>query len=97
VPTGSVPEQPTDDDPADAAMTTASTAHALELIRRLPPDQAEAIALRVIADLDVARVAELMQREPGSVRVLTFRGLRRLAAQNASLQLTNNSTDGVTP
>lgn len=95
-PTSDVPEQRADDDPADAAVATASTAHALELIRQLPPDQAEAIALRVIADLDVSRVAELMDREPGAVRVLTHRGLRRLAQQTSALQLTNNSADGVT-
>jgi len=96
-PTSDVPEQPADDDPADAVLATASTAHALDMIRRLPPDQAEAIALRVIADLDVTRVAELMNREPGAVRVLTHRGLRRLAQQTSTLQLTNNSADGVTP
>jgi RNA polymerase sigma-70 factor, ECF subfamily len=54
---------------------------ALELLATLPPDQAEAVALRVIADLSVTDVAELMGRREGHVRVLVHRGLRRLAAQ----------------
>jgi RNA polymerase sigma-70 factor (ECF subfamily) len=41
------------------------------------------IALRVIGGLDVARVAEVTGRRPGTVRVLAHRGLRRLAAELA--------------
>jgi RNA polymerase sigma-70 factor (ECF subfamily) len=52
---------------------------ALALIRRLPPDQAEAVLLRVVADLDVGVVAEIMQRREGSVRVLVHRGLEKLS------------------
>ncbi|HEX6312679.1 MAG TPA: sigma-70 family RNA polymerase sigma factor [Acidimicrobiia bacterium] len=64
-----------------AAVTEArlSTEAALRLIGRLPPDQAEVVALRVIADLDVAQVARLVGKRPGTVRVLAHRGLRRLA------------------
>jgi RNA polymerase sigma-70 factor (ECF subfamily) len=40
---------------------------------------AEAILLRVVADLDVTTVAEIMQRREGSVRVLVHRGLEKLA------------------
>jgi DNA-directed RNA polymerase specialized sigma24 family protein len=32
-----------------------------------------------MAGLEVARVAEIMGKRPGAVRVLTHRGLRRLA------------------
>ncbi len=56
-----------------------STRAALDLVATLPPDQAEAIILRVVAGLDVSQVAELMGKRPGTVRVLTHRGLRRLA------------------
>ena len=49
------------------------------LVRALPADQAEVILLRTIAGLDVAQVAEVMGRRPGTVRVLQHRGLRRLA------------------
>ena len=51
---------------------------ALALVRRLPADQADAVLLRVVVDLDVSAVAEVMGRSEGSVRVLTHRGLRRL-------------------
>jgi len=69
------------DDPAADAVEGASTQAALALIATLPTDQAEAIALRVVAGLEVNRVAELMGKRPGTVRVLTHRGLRRLAAR----------------
>jgi RNA polymerase sigma-70 factor (ECF subfamily) len=69
------------DDPAAAALEGASTQAALALIATLPADQAEAITLRVVAGLEVSRVAELMDKQPGTVRVLTHRGLRKLAAR----------------
>ena len=67
------------DDPAAVAVEGASTRAALALIASLPTDQAEAIALRVMAGLEVSRVADIMGKRPGTVRVLTHRGLRRLA------------------
>jgi len=67
------------DDPAADAVEGASTQAALALIATLPTDQAEAITLRVVAGLDVSRVAEIIGKRPGTVRVLTHRGLRRLA------------------
>jgi RNA polymerase sigma-70 factor (ECF subfamily) len=45
----------------------------------LPPDQREAVMLRVIADLAISEVAAIMGRREGSVRVLVHRGLRRLS------------------
>lgn len=63
------------DDVHDDAMSLDA---ALALVRRLPPDQSEAVLLRVVADLDVAAVAEIMQRSEGSVRVLVHRGLEKL-------------------
>lgn len=62
------------------AAEAVGTEAALRLIASLPPDQAEAVALRVIAGLDVARVADMMGRPPSGVRVLTHRGLKKLAA-----------------
>jgi RNA polymerase sigma-70 factor (ECF subfamily) len=52
---------------------------ALELVRHLPPDMAEAVLLRVVADLAVDEVARIMGRREGHVRVLVHRGLRKLA------------------
>ena len=51
---------------------------AVAMVATLPPDQAEAIMLRIVVGLDVGRVAQIMERTPGSVRVLCHRGLRRL-------------------
>jgi RNA polymerase sigma-70 factor (ECF subfamily) len=51
---------------------------AFALLRQLPADQADAVLLRVVVDLDVTEVAMVMGRSEGSVRVLTHRGLRRL-------------------
>ncbi len=74
-----VPAAP--DDPAATALEGMSTRAALSLVATLPPDQAEAITLRVVAGLEVSQVAELMGKRLGTVRVLTHRGLRRLAEQ----------------
>jgi RNA polymerase sigma-70 factor (ECF subfamily) len=57
-----------------------STERAVELIGRLAPDQAEVVLLRVVADLDVAATAAVVGKSRGAVRVLTHRGLKRLAA-----------------
>lgn len=51
---------------------------ALTLVRRLPPDQCEAVSLRIIGDLDVSEVAAVMGKSEGAVRVLVHRGLLRL-------------------
>jgi RNA polymerase sigma-70 factor, ECF subfamily len=69
------------DDPAAAALERASTQAALALIATLPAGQAEAITLRVVAGLEVNQVAEIMDKRPNAVRVLTHRGLRKLAAR----------------
>ncbi|HEY7627014.1 MAG TPA: sigma-70 family RNA polymerase sigma factor [Ilumatobacteraceae bacterium] len=78
------PEQPAAE---PAERITASDVHddalaldgALALVRRLPPDQSEAVLLRIVADLDVSAVAQIMRRSEGSVRVLVHRGLEKLA------------------
>ena len=72
---------PAADDPAADALEGLATRTALAQVATLPPDQAEAIVLRVVAGLDVPRVAEIMGKRPGTVRVLTHRGLRRLARE----------------
>jgi RNA polymerase sigma-70 factor (ECF subfamily) len=56
------------------------TATAVDLLKRLPADQAEVVLLRAVAGLDVEHVARIVGKTPGSVRVLSHRGLRRLAA-----------------
>jgi RNA polymerase sigma-70 factor (ECF subfamily) len=71
-------DNPTDADAADAAIAAMSTDASLELLARLPEDQATVIILRVIGDLDVCTVAKMVGKRPGAVRMLQLRGLRRL-------------------
>jgi RNA polymerase sigma-70 factor, ECF subfamily len=52
---------------------------ALALLTDLSPDQAEAVALRVIAGLDTSAVASILGKSSGAVRVALHRGLRALA------------------
>ncbi|HWD45863.1 MAG TPA: RNA polymerase sigma factor [Actinomycetota bacterium] len=80
-------EQVAPDDPAASALEHLSTRMALAQVATLPPDQAEAIMLRVVAGLGVDRVAAIMDKRPGTIRVLTHRGLRRLAERLGSDQL----------
>jgi RNA polymerase sigma-70 factor (ECF subfamily) len=79
LPAERLPERPATDDPASDAVERIATGQALALIAELPPDQAEVIALRVVAGLEVAEVARIVGKRPGAVRVLAHRGLRRLA------------------
>ena len=76
-------------DAAGAIEDEWSTQAALSLISRLPPEQAEVVMLRVIAELDVAEVAAMLGKQPGTVRVIAHRGLRRLAEL---LEVENNQT-----
>jgi RNA polymerase sigma-70 factor, ECF subfamily len=68
-----------DDDPAETALETVDTDGALAMLARLPAAQSEVILLRVVAGLDAERVATIVGKSTGSVRVLQHRGLRRLA------------------
>jgi RNA polymerase sigma-70 factor, ECF subfamily len=79
LPANGLVEWPAPDDPAADALEGFSTRAALAELAILPADQAEAIMLRVVAGLGVDRVAAIMGKRPGTVRVLTHRGLRRLA------------------
>lgn len=81
----SVPLQETalEDRPVPSAETVAlenvSTAAALDLVATLPTEQAEMVLLRVVAGLDVATVARMVGRRPGTVRVAVHRALQRLS------------------
>jgi RNA polymerase sigma-70 factor (ECF subfamily) len=67
-------------DAASEVLEQSDTDWALARIATLPPDQAEAVMLRVVAGLDVGTTAQVLGKRPGAVRVATMRGLRRLAA-----------------
>jgi RNA polymerase sigma-70 factor, ECF subfamily len=81
VPVEALAEQPAPDDPVLQVLEGQSTRAALALVAELPPDQAEVVALRVLGGLEVAEVARIVGKRPGTVRVLAHRGLRRLASR----------------
>lgn len=56
-----------------------SATAAMALVGRLPADQAEVVSLRAISGLTVDQVAQIVGKRPGTVRVLSHRGLRKLA------------------
>jgi RNA polymerase sigma-70 factor (ECF subfamily) len=61
------------------ALEQISTDAAIALVASLPAEQAEMVALRVIAGLDVSAVAEIVGKSSGAVRVSVHRGLRALS------------------
>jgi RNA polymerase sigma-70 factor (ECF subfamily) len=72
-------EQAAYDDPAAEAFEALDTERVLALIRRLPKTQADVILLRVISGLETERVAEIVGKQPATVRVIQHRALRNLA------------------
>lgn len=72
-------------DPVDVAgviMERLSGQEAVDLITALlPAEQAEVLVLRLVGDLDVGHVAEVMGRSANWVRVNQHRALKRLAEQ----------------
>lgn len=68
------------------------------LVHALPEDQAELLMLRVLGQLDVLVVAEMMGRSPNWVRVTQHRALRRLAEVLDGLTVAErNLSDHVIP
>ncbi|MFJ8084769.1 RNA polymerase sigma factor [Streptomyces sp. NPDC096205] len=65
----------------EQALESLSTERALALVRSLPPDQAEAVLLRVVVGLDGPAAARVLGKRPGAVRTAAHRGLKRLARQ----------------
>ena len=63
----------------DEVLHGLSTRQALALVAGLSRDQAEVVALRVIAGLDTDAVARILRKSPGAVRVALHRGLRTLS------------------
>ena len=86
-------ERPDDPSPVeDEVLYGLSTRQAVALVRQLSKDQAEVVALRIIAGLDTEAVAAMLGKSPGSVRVALHRGLKALARDPRIRAL-----EGVTP
>jgi RNA polymerase sigma-70 factor (ECF subfamily) len=80
VTTEPVPPQATPGNPVeDEVLQKLSTRQAVALVAGLSGDQAEVVALRIIAGLDTEAVARILHKSPGAVRVALHRGLRTLS------------------
>jgi RNA polymerase sigma-70 factor (ECF subfamily) len=69
------------DDTAQSALDTVSTQAAVAMIADLPPDQAEAVMLRVVMGLDAESAGRVLGKKAGAVRTAAYRGLRKLATR----------------
>lgn len=76
--TGLEPADPVD--VAAVALESLATQDVLRLLGTLPQDQAEIVALRILAGLDAPAVGAIVGKSAGAVRVAQHRALRRLAA-----------------
>jgi RNA polymerase sigma-70 factor (ECF subfamily) len=72
-------DRPTAQDTAHLVLDNLATAWALELIARLPADQAEAVLLRAVVGLDAKTAGTVLGKRAGAVRVAAHRGLKTLA------------------
>jgi len=90
--------------PGDAerdAMAAIGTQEALDLIATLPPAQGEVLLLRVVADLPVDEVAQIVGKRPTAVRALQHRAVvglaRRTARERAGQQRTEEEKTESSP
>lgn len=74
----------------DQALESLSTEYALQLVRGLPRDQAEAVLLRVVVGLDGPAAARVLGKRPGAVRTAAYRGLKRLAHELGGGRVTDD-------
>jgi RNA polymerase sigma-70 factor (ECF subfamily) len=62
----------------EGALESLGTSSVVQMLRRLNPDQRSVLALRVVADLTVEQVAEILGKSTGAVKQLQRRGLIEL-------------------
>jgi RNA polymerase sigma-70 factor (ECF subfamily) len=72
----------------DCAHANQSTEQVLEILDLLPDDQREVLTLRIVADLSVGQVAEIMGRSTGAVKQLQRRALIAVRQALAERQVT---------
>ena len=75
-------EQPGREQTEEEALDHLASESAIaRVVAVLSPDQADVVLMRVIGGLDVEQVARALGKQPGAVRSLQHRALRRLARQ----------------
>lgn len=80
----------------DQVLDALSARQAVAMLGVLSPDQAEAVALRVIAGLETPDVARIMGKSSGAVRVALHRGLRALASDPSVRALAGRDRGAIT-
>ena len=65
-------------DAEDDAMGELATAEVVRILSQLTEDQRDVLLLRIVGDLSVAQVAEILGRREGAVKMLQARGLATL-------------------
>ncbi len=73
---GRLPESSAD--PAHEALSRVETDRIIEIMEDLSSEQREVLLLRLVADLPIAEVAEIVGKTPGAVKALQHRALRSL-------------------
>jgi RNA polymerase sigma-70 factor (ECF subfamily) len=87
---GAAPVEPRPAESAeDAALDHLGTEGVLRLLRGLPPDYRDVLALRVVADLDLEQTATVMGRSVGSIKQLQRRALVALRSELAARGVTS--------
>jgi RNA polymerase sigma-70 factor (ECF subfamily) len=76
------------DSAEDAAHDGFSTEWVCEVLTVLPADQRDVLALRIVADLSIDEVAQIMDRSTGAVKQLQRRGLLALRKALAERRVT---------
>src|ERR1700744_2707419 len=69
------------DDTAQSAVDTVAAQAAVAMTAARPPDQAEAVMLRVVMGLDPETAGRVLGKKAGAVRTAAYRGLRKLATR----------------
>ena len=72
----------------DAAVSSVELERLRTVLDRLAPDQRDVVTLRVLADLSVEQVAQLLGKSPGAVRQLQHRAVNALRRALADMAVT---------
>lgn len=94
VATEDLPERLTTSSTEDLALEDLSTEAAIAAIAALPRDQAEAVLLRAVMQLDAESAAKVLGKRAGAVRTAAYRGLRTLAESLAAEKPAKRSRPG---
>ena len=89
VPSESLVEIPDAEEVETRAVDTITAREAIaRMVEILPPDQAEVVILRVVAELTAEEAGAVMDKRPGAIRVLQHRALERLAREFSGTAVT---------